>query len=136
MRFYCEKNIKKINSYVTNIESKMRNIYSILIVQKKFKYVFWVFCDNHDIQFLMKNIFKFSWFNKMFKKIFEFVIYFHKNDKQINVLRKCQKKIYDRHYSIMLSNLIRWKTQMKNASIWFDLICQRVFVFLFFCSFN
>ena len=34
MRFYCEKNIKKINSYVTNIESKMRNIYSILIVQK------------------------------------------------------------------------------------------------------
>lgn len=112
MRFYSGENIKRINSYATDIEPKMQGIYSILIVQKDFKHVFWVFCDSHDIQFLMKNTFELSWFIEIFKKVVEFVIYFHRNGKQINVLRKCQKKIYDRHYSIML-----------NASIWFVNAC-------------
>ena len=119
MKFYINENFSKINFYAIDIEFKMKNIYHVLNAQKKFKHIFWIFCDNHDFQLLMKNISKLSWFKKMFKKIFEIVFYFNFNSKQFIHFRNCQKQIYERHYFIMLSILTRWNIQMCNFSSFF-----------------
>ena len=134
MRFYSNENFSKINFYVIDIESKMKNINVLFNVQKKFKHIFWMFCDSHEFQFLMKNIFELFWFKNVFKKIVEIVIYFHKSNKQFDYLKICQKQRYNRHFSIMLSVLTHWNTQIRIFSLFDFQLIRTNRLFLIFYS--
>jgi hypothetical protein len=112
MLYYCGGQPLRINSYATDTENKMRAVYTILSSSDYFKHVFWIPCNSHGLQLLMRNIAKLPWFAEVFETASAVVNYFHRSNKQVTMLRHHQMREYKRHYSITLSVITRWGTQV------------------------
>lgn len=91
----------------------MRKTWALLAEKSNWEEAFFVPCDSHGIQLLIKNICNIPWFAGVFKQSQEIVSYFFKANKQMSMLRRSQMIFYSRTYALSLSVSTRWGTQYR-----------------------
>lgn len=65
----CNNNVTYYNSLATDTCSAMRSLHTKIGDNFCFKHVFFVFCDLHRIQLLLKKIFELLAYSSIFKKL-------------------------------------------------------------------
>ena len=69
MTYWSNNKFENINFFCTNDVVAMKKMWKLLNDLSTFKHVFFLSCDNHDVQLLIKNIvIKLSWFVQLFQK--------------------------------------------------------------------
>lgn len=91
----------------------MRSFWSIMGEKPAWDHSFFVPCDSHGIQLLMKHISELNWFCTTFKRAQQIATFFHKAEKQLEILREEQVKQDGRTYALTLSVITRWGTQYR-----------------------
>ncbi len=71
----------------------MRALWSELEAFDELKHVFFISCDSHDLQLLLDDIIKLSWFTKILKKAQWIVKFFLTALKELTILWKIQMMI-------------------------------------------
>ena len=71
------------------------------------KHSFFVPCDSHGIQLLMKHLSELSWFGTTLKQAQQIETFFHKAEKQLAILREEKIKQNGRTYMLTLSVITR-----------------------------
>ncbi len=97
----------RVNTFVINTCFTMQALWSELKAFNELKHVFFISCDSHDLQLLLDDIMKFSWFTKILKKAQWIVKFFLAALKELTIL---------------------WKFQMMISTI--SCFCQRCLIFL------
>lgn len=105
-------NLAKVNSLATDTEEKMQKMWKALASMPGLSHVFFVPCDSHGLQLLMKDIAGLAWFKELFHQAQAIPVYFHKADKQLSILRGYQQAEYGRTYAVTMSCITRWGTQV------------------------
>lgn len=111
--FWSRGAITKHNSWATDTASVMRSFWSIMGKKPAWERSFFVPCDSHGIQLLMKHISELNWFSTTLKRAQQIAIFFHKAEKQLAILREEQIKQNGRTYALTLSVITRWGTQYR-----------------------
>lgn len=70
----------------------MRSFWSIMSKKLALESSFFIPCNNHGIQLLMKHISKLNWFSTTLKPAQQIAIFFYKAEKQLAILREEQVK--------------------------------------------
>ena len=104
---------ERINSLSTDTENKMRSVWTNLKGKPAWDRAFFVPCDSHGIQLLLKHICELDWFRGVLKKSQQIVSYFHKSLKQLAILRSEQISQYGKTLALILSIITRWGTQFR-----------------------
>lgn len=113
IRIWIHDKLQRVNSLAVDTENKMRKMIQLLEKTPGWEHVFFVPCDSHGCQLLMKDISEMPWFAPIFKKAQMVATYFHKADKQLAILRMYQLRgEQKRVFSITLSCITRWGTQV------------------------
>ena len=119
MMLWCDDKSHNVNFFCTNETVVMRRMWKYLQNQSTWKHVFFLICDNHDIQLLIKNIVtKLFWFVNFFKRIQAIIFYYNKNDKCVILFREHQRRFYKNKIFVMLLSIItRWDNQINELQI-------------------
>lgn len=76
------------------------------------KHVFFVLCDSHRLQLLMKDIIEPNWFSSCFSFAENIVTHFNHSPKQLAMLREKMRNAYGKTGTFILSVFTRWGTQV------------------------
>ncbi len=110
----CMKTINnqswRINCIITNTCFIMKVMWAEIAKFSQMKHMFFVSCDNHDLQLLLKDIMKFSFFATIMQKAQLIVINFRESNKKLIILWKFQLKAYNQRRALILNVLIKWDT--------------------------
>ena len=106
------RNFSRINSITTNTCATQKKAARILASRQEFQKVFFVPCDSHGLQLLIKNIVELPWFNAILKKAQSIVTAFTSALKQLGLLRNCMRDTLGKVVSFALSVITRWGTQV------------------------
>ncbi len=86
----CKKTINnqlwRINCIVTDIYFIMKVMWAEIAKYSEMKHVFFISCDNHELQLLLKNILKFDFFADVLQKAQLIVISFRESNKKLIIL--------------------------------------------------
>ena len=115
VKLWVEGRPHTVNSLATDTENKMRAVWKGLYQDcPNWERVFFVPCDSHGLQLLMKHMSELvPGFSSIFKQAQQIASFFHKGDKQLAILRSYMKRAYGRHFAITLSVITRWGTQIR-----------------------
>lgn len=107
-----------INSLATDTCRTMRSLWAKLKHKPQFNSTFFVPCDSHGIQLLIKDILtsKTLGVNETYKKAQKIVAFFSNAKKQLAFLRQHQKRHYQRFKSFVIAGETRWGTQYNMLS--------------------
>ncbi len=110
----------RINTFVIDTCSTMKTLWSMLKAFGELKHIFFISCDSHELQLLLDDILKLSWFVKILKDAKWIIRFFLAVFKELIILWKFQM--------IISINLFFWleDTRCFSAEISFILI-----IFLF-----
>ncbi len=75
----------------------------ILASQQEYQKVFFVPCDSHGLQLLIKDILELPWFNKILKNVHAIITAFTGSLKQLDLLQNCMYEILGKVFSFALS---------------------------------
>lgn len=91
----------------------MRDTWNRMTRDPRAKYVFFIPCDSHGLQFLMKDIIETTWSSDRFQSGQNVVTHFNKSPKQLTLLKEKMCNAYNgRKRAFILSVLTRWGTQV------------------------
>lgn len=76
------------------------------------KHVFFVLCDSHRLQLLMKDIIEPNWLSSCFSFAQNIVTHFNHSPKQLAMLREKMRNAYGKTRTFNLSVFTRWGTQV------------------------
>ncbi len=112
MNILTYEDFRKINSIIINTCNLKQSVWNNLAADARLKHVFFVLCDFHDLQLLLKDLLHSSliWF--IFIKTLKIVNFIWKIKHQLDILCRYQKKIYNQHKSLIVFIILRWKTQI------------------------
>jgi len=105
--------ISQINSIATDTCPTMRKMEKELQISDQFKHIFFIPCDSHSIQLLIKDILSIPRLKAILSNAQDIVIAFNKSPLQYAYLREFQIQCYGKHYSLILSVITRWGTQYR-----------------------
>jgi hypothetical protein len=104
-------NWHRVNSLATDTCATMRGVWKKLEETEKTKHLFFIPCESHGLQLLIKDILETHPYSKILEKAQSVASFFHSAKKQYAILREEQQRIYGRHYALLLSVITRWGTQ-------------------------
>lgn len=102
----------RINSVGTDTCNTMRDSWNRMERDPRTKHVFFVPCDSHGLQLLMKDIIETNWFTSRFSSAQNIVTHFNHSPKQLAMLREKMRNAYGKTRAFILSVLTRWGTQV------------------------
>ena len=105
--------ISRINSIAADTCATMLAMGEQLQLSDQFKHVFFIPCDSHSIQLLVKDILTIPYLKSILSNAQAIVSAFHKSPFQHALLREQQIICYGKHYSLILSVITRWGTQYR-----------------------
>lgn len=100
-----------VNSVATDTCRTMRSLWEELRRLDRFRYTFFVPCDSHGLQLLIKDIVNLHPFDKTMKEANMIVTHFRCAHKQLALLRHYQRETYGQEYALTLACETRWGTQ-------------------------
>lgn len=103
----------RINSVGTDTCNTMRDSWNRMARDPRARHVFFIPCDSHGLQLLMKDIIETTWFSDRFRSAQNDVTHFNKSPKQLTLLREKMCNAYNgKKRAFILSVLTRWGTQV------------------------
>lgn len=102
-----------MNSVATDTCNTIRSLWEILHTKERFKRTFFILCDSHGLQLLIKDIVEDPMFNDTMSDANYITAYFRGANKQLALLRHYQQLEYGDTYELTLAVKTRWKTQYK-----------------------
>lgn len=105
--------LSKINSIATDTCSTMYKMWLELQKFPEFAHCFFIPCDSHGLQLLVKDILKIPCFKLLHDKAKKVVRAFRKAHLQLARLRDIQLSCYNEHRALILSIITRWGTQLR-----------------------
>jgi hypothetical protein len=105
--------ISRINSIATDTCDTMLAMGKQLQLSDQFRHVFFIPCDSHSIQLLVKDILTIPRLKSILSDAQAVVSAFHKSPLQHALLREQQIDCYGKHYSLILAVITRWGTQYR-----------------------
>jgi hAT family protein len=100
-----------INSVATDTCSTMRSFWTKLGVKPRYKLTFFVPCDSHGLQLLIKDILEFPVFSTTMTECNGIVAHFSSSHKQLALLRSYMVAELGKTYALILAVPTRWGTQ-------------------------
>lgn len=90
----------------------MRAMHGLMEQDPRFSHVFFVLCDSHGIQLLIKRILELPHYDKLVKNAQIIVAGFAHSRLQLGILREHQQSLYHgKIMALILSVITRWGTQ-------------------------
>ncbi len=83
----------RMNTFVIDTCSTMKTLWSELEAFDELKHIFFVSCDSHELQLLLDDILKLSWFVKILENVQWIVRFFLTALKELTILWKFQMMI-------------------------------------------
>ena len=83
--------------------STQRKAARILASRQEYQKVFFIFCDSHGLQLLIKNIVELLWFNAIFRNVQAIIAAFTGSLKQLGLLQNCMCETLEKVFSFALS---------------------------------
>ena len=109
-----------INSLATDTCTTMRSLWAKLKHKPQYNHTFFIPCDSHGIQLLIKDVLTSktlnTWLSTTFKKAQKVVAFFSNAKKQLAFLREHQKRLYGHFKSFVIAGETRWGTQYNMLS--------------------
>ena len=90
----------------------MRKIWRILVEDIRLKHMFFILCDSHGIQLLIKDILTIPWLKEVHRKCKLVVAAFRHASQQYGVLKKHILHHYSKRYAFILACITRWGTEI------------------------
>jgi len=106
----------RINSISADTCSTMFAMRDLLQQTQHFKHVFFIPCESHSLQLLVKDLLSIPRLKDIHTKAQAIVKAFHKSPLQYARLRECQMECYKTYYALVLSVITRWGTQFRLIS--------------------
>jgi Protein of unknown function (DUF 659)/hAT family C-terminal dimerisation region len=124
-----KQEFSKINSVVTDTCNTQRAVGKIIANNQQTSHIFWVPCDSHSLQLLIKDILSSPWYSDVMKKAQSIVTSFTAAHKQLAVLRDIMLRRLGKVHSFVLSVITRWGTQvaMLKSVLSLKLVIQEYF---------
>jgi hypothetical protein len=110
-RFGQQGGFPLINSVGTDTCTTMRSLWGKLHQRNRFTNTFFIPCDSHGLQLLVKDILCHPLFSETMILSSHIASHFRNCHKQLALLRKFQREIYGKEYALALAVLTRWGTQ-------------------------
>ena len=107
----CNGDVTRCNSIATDTCAAMRSFHTKMSADPRFKDCFFVLCDSHGIQLLIKRVIELVAYQQNFKKAQSIAGAFSHSRLQLAILREKQTELYGRTYAITLSVITRWGSQ-------------------------
>ena len=108
----CNGDLTRCNSLCTDICSTMRSLHEKMAADQQFADTFFILCDTHSIQLLVKRILELPAFVPLLRQAQLIATGFSKSRLQLDILRVKQQELYDgKTFAIVLSVMTRWGTQ-------------------------
>ena len=103
----------RVNSFATDTCSTMRRVWRILDADSRLdkSKSFFVPCDSHGIQLLIKDLLHVPYYEKVLSKVTNIITAFRASPKQLALLRQVQVECYGKTIALVLSVITRWGTQ-------------------------
>jgi hypothetical protein len=101
-----------INSVSTDTCSTMRSMWMHLRSKPRFQHTFFIPCDSHGLQLLIKDIITLDLFKDTMAMCNQIVAHFRLAQKQLALLRHYQREIYDKIFALTLAGNTRWGSQV------------------------
>jgi Protein of unknown function (DUF 659) len=92
-----------VNCVMTDTCSTMRKFWDVLNKKPRFERSFFIPCDSHGLQLLIKDIVGVGTFGGTVRKAQAIVSHFRSAHKQLALLRHYQNEIYGKEYALTLS---------------------------------
>ena len=105
--------ISCVNSISTDTCPTMLAMEKVLGQIDEYKHVFFIPCDSHSLQLLIKDIMSIPHLKIILSKAQTIVSAFHKSPLHHALLREEQLDIYKKHYALILSVITHWGTQYR-----------------------
>jgi Protein of unknown function (DUF 659) len=113
LRVLTNNDLSRINSLAADTCSTMYSLRDLLRRIPELKHIFYIPCDSHSLQLLIKDIFAIPRMKEILQKAQTIVKAFRKAPLQYARLREHQMEIYNQHYALILSIITRWGTQFR-----------------------
>ena len=108
----CSGDLSRCNSICTDTCSTMRSLHDKMAADARFANTFFVLCDSHGIQLLIKRLLELPQFNTILKQAQCIAACFSKSRLQLGILRTKQQELMNgKTFAIILSVITRWGTQ-------------------------
>ena len=104
---YQFQQIPRINSLATDTCETMRSLHRKLRTHAEFKHTFFVPCDSHGLQLLVKDILGIGYWREIMKHANTIAVYFKRAKRALGILREIMDEIHERS-SFTLAVITRW----------------------------
>jgi hypothetical protein len=112
----CNNQFKRINSIATDTCNAMLKAWEILEKFDEFKHCFFIPCDSHGLQLIIKDLLDIPEIKELHDIIQSIAKAFKKAPLQYARLRECQLVKYNQLYALCISVITRWGTQYRLVS--------------------
>jgi uncharacterized protein DUF659 len=106
-------NWKRLNSLATDTNATMFKVHDILSQRPETAHMFFIPCDSHGLQLLIKDILHKPMILETFTAATAIVSYFDKAALQLSRVRKIQEEIYGKTQAFLAAVMTRWGSQYK-----------------------
>jgi len=104
---------KRINSIAFDTCNTQRAAQRVLKAIPHLQHVFYVLCESHGLQLLMKDVIeKHAWIKRIVDACQQLAVAFTTSPKQLGRLRAIMMELYTHQKSFVLSVITRWGTQL------------------------
>ena len=108
--------LSRVNSLATDTCATMRKIWRVLGHQESLRRVFFVPCDSHGLQLLIKDILGLPWCHSVHQRASSVTTAFRRAPLQYEILREKQLLHYGKHQALLASVITRWGSQVTMAN--------------------
>lgn len=108
--------LSRVNSLATDTCATMRKIWRVLGHQESLQHVFFVPCDSHGLQLLIKDILNLPWCHSIHQRASKITTAFRRAPLQYEILREKQLLHYGKHQALLASVITRWGSQVTMAN--------------------
>ena len=107
--------IDQVNSLITDTCSTMRMTWRGL--KKEFPFIFYVPCDSHDLQLIMKDLFRLSDITELIKSAQWLITAFKNASLQLFYLWDAQCQTIEKEWALVRAVVTHWESQISSVLI-------------------
>ncbi|RKK20269.1 hypothetical protein BFJ65_g6967 [Fusarium oxysporum f. sp. cepae] len=106
------QDFSRMNAICTDTCSTMRKLHAEMKNMPEFRHCFFLLCDSHGLQLLVKDIVESERWASVLKKVTRIITFFKKAKLQLARLRAYQLECYGKQKAFITPAITRWGTQL------------------------
>jgi hypothetical protein len=108
--FWTQEQLHRVNSVAANTCKTIHKLQALFKHNPRFSRAYFILCDSHGLQLLIKDVLKLGPFKSIHKYIQTIAVWFKNTALQLSYLRVLQRSEYkEKTHSFILSVITRWR---------------------------